>query len=439
MIVNPELQTFEYQDKDGNIITNTPLINKQGLQDFIDFSAENNPKTDSHVHYMAHGTAFMDIAKAYGFRILSIMVDYPAEFPPLYEQQLIHYDFYANCQQDSDNISRFQFASTFSMDEFENENWYRWTTEQIKRDKHNGACAVKIWKNVGMVARKSLQINDTLLEPEKGSYIYINERPVIDIVKYLAENKIPLIAHQGEPWDCWQDFSNMISLTDINYYRTPYGTQYYMYDSAFNEAKQPLYADLMKYRDDALEKLPSTSEWYFVGAHVASLEHKIGTPKDNSDTLIDPSITQPNRKENTYTNSVRSMYNFMEAYPFAVMDIAARISTLAYHAIDTTTKMHLIDFIIAFQERILYATDLQYQERDENGNILPIEIRDKNFIRNAERRWQWDWAFLATDNILYIETVRDGLKKIKGLNINRDVIAKIYCQNPITIFGFPEF
>ncbi|MFT4165315.1 MAG: hypothetical protein QM650_08735 [Microlunatus sp.] len=82
----------------------------------------------------------------------------------------------------------------------------------------------------------------------------------------------------------------------------------------------------------------------------------------------------------------------------------------------------------------MYATDLSYVGKSDDGSIVPVLQRDTNFILSAERRWQWDWAFLATDNEIYLDTVADGPISIRGLKLDPAILKKIFYDNAKRIF-----
>ncbi|MEQ4576166.1 MAG: amidohydrolase, partial [Gammaproteobacteria bacterium] len=73
-------------------------------------------KYDAHVHYNADDAAFLDLARADGFELMTINVDYP-DFPPLDVQRKI-----ALAQHRADP-ARVHWAATFSMQGFGTPGW----------------------------------------------------------------------------------------------------------------------------------------------------------------------------------------------------------------------------------------------------------------------------------------------------------------------------
>lgn len=81
-------------------------------------------KIDAHVHDNSQTSAFVDIAKTDGFKILSINVDYP-DFPPVEFQQKL-----AEAKL-KENSANFAFASTFAMAGWDEPNWVQNTLAHL--------------------------------------------------------------------------------------------------------------------------------------------------------------------------------------------------------------------------------------------------------------------------------------------------------------------
>ena len=205
-------------------------------------------KFDAHVHANTSDHDFLDIARRDKFELLSINVDYP-DFPPLAEQARVAHEL-----QVADPV-RFHFATTFSMEHFGTESWTRDTTQAIRTELQRGAVAVKIWKNVGMVEH----------DPA-GRLIMIDDPGFDSVIAYLEAQSVPLIAHQGEPKNCWLPLDEMTTENDRSYFREH--PEYHLY----LHPDQPRYEDLMAARDRFVSHHPRLS---FVGAHLASLEWSV--------------------------------------------------------------------------------------------------------------------------------------------------------------------
>ena len=118
-------------------------------------------KFDSHVHVNVTDPAFVDQAKADGFELLSINVDYPA-FPSLADQAAVAHHFH------SADPAHFHYATAFTMKGFTEAGWAEKTNAWLDSEFKQGAVAVKIWKNVGLIERdtdgKLIFIDDPRLD-----------------------------------------------------------------------------------------------------------------------------------------------------------------------------------------------------------------------------------------------------------------------------------
>ena len=139
-----------------------------------------------------------------------------------------------------------------------------------------------------------------------------------------------------------------------------------------------------------LEKHPDLK---FMGAHLASLEWNI-------DLLAE----------------------HFERFPNATADLAERVCHLQVQAKANPQKVR--DFIIKYQDRIIYGTD-----RGDYGGLEEDKIKSR-----AHDAWITDWKFFTTDETMTAWEV-DG--EFQGLKLPGDVIDKIYYKNAEKLF--PEF
>lgn len=257
-------------------------------------------KFDAHVHANSSDPALIAQARADGFELLSINVDYP-DFPPLAQQAEIAHTFLERFPQ------RFHYATTFSMRGWDTPGWAERVNAAIAREHANGAVAVKVWKNIGMSFRDA-----------DGELVMIDDagfRPVWNKIRGLG---IPLIGHQGEPRNCWLPLDQMTTANDRAYFANH--PQYHMY----LHPEMPSYEDQMAARDRMVAANPTLA---FVGAHMASLEW-----------------------------SVDELARFLDSHPNAVVDLAARMTQVQYQSVRDYDKVR--DFFIRYQDRLLYGSDL---------------------------------------------------------------------------------
>lgn len=315
-------------------------------------------KIDSHVHVNVADSAFLDQAAADNFEILSINVDYPA-FPSISDQAEVAHHFAER------NPERFHYATTFSMDGFGQAGWADRANSRIDAEVRRGAVAVKVWKNIGMVERDA-----------EGKLIFIDDAGFDPVFGHLAATGVPLIAHQGEPYNCWLPIEQMTTRNDQLYFSAH--PEYHMY----LHPEMPSYQDLMARRDAMVARNPTLN---FVGAHMASLEW-----------------------------SVDEAAKFLDAHPNAVIELAARMAQIQYQSVRDYQKVR--DFFITYQDRILYGTDLTLNPGEDA----------QAFRQSAHDVWTRDWTYLATGDTQHVDDIDADAQ---GLALPRSVIDKIYYAN----------
>jgi len=101
----------------------------------------------------------------------------------------------------------------------------------------------------------------------------------------------------------------------------------------------------------------------------------------------------------------------LEKYPNFSVDLSSRICHLQGQNRDKVR-----DFIIKYQERLLYGTDIQINENDDQ----------KGAFEKALKMWIDDWEYFTTDNTMSSGNLN---KPFQGLNLPDDVVKKIYFEN----------
>jgi hypothetical protein len=334
-------------------------------------------KFDAHVHANSDDRRFLDLAVKDGFEILSINVDYP-DFPALQQQAEIAHKLQAA------DPANFHYATTFSMQGFGGADWSAHTVKYLDAELDRGAVAVKVWKNVGMV------------EKDASGHLIMLDDPGFDaVMHHLEERKIPLIAHQAEPKNCWLPLDQMTTENDRSYFREH--PEYYMY----LHQEMPSYETLMAARDRFVARHPALS---FVGAHMASIEW-----------------------------SVDELAKFLDAFPNATIDLAARMSQVQYQSQRNYTKVR--DFFLRYQDRILYGSDLTAEPPGANERAQNPPTSSVQFAKEADEFWRSDWLYLATSKSQRVEAIQ---AQVKGLGLPKSVIDKIYYSNARRVFGLAK-
>ncbi|MES1971083.1 MAG: amidohydrolase family protein [Pseudomonadota bacterium] len=329
-------------------------------------------KLDAHVHANRDSTEFPEIARKDGFELLSINVDYP-DFPPLARQAAIAYKMHAA------DPEHFHFATTFSMQGFGTKGWTAQAQRAVDAGFAHGAVAVKVWKNIGMIARDSA-----------GKRVFLDDPRFDPIIAHIRARGVPLIAHQGEPKNCWLPLDQMTTENDRSYFSEH--PEYYM----FKHPEEPSYERLMAIRDRFVARHPDLA---FDGAHMASLEW-----------------------------SVDELARFLDRYPNAVVDLAARMTQVQVQSNANMAKVR--GFFLKYQDRLMYGTDLTDSPPDPNARAQNPPATG-NFKKEADDAWRSDWRYLATPLSQPVAAIKADTP---GLALPRAVIDKIYYTNARRFF-----
>ena len=323
---------------------------------------EEMTKIDAHVHIRTENPDIMEFAAAEGFKFLTINTR--ASSQAYIDEQM--YFAKAMNEQYPDRIS---YITTFSMENFEDPSWGEEVIRKLKKDFKEGAIGVKVWKDIGMTFRDSLNkfvlIDDPLFDP---------------IFEFIVSSEKPVIAHIGEPKNCWLSLDSMTVNNDRIYFSEH--PQYHMY----LHPDYPSYEQLVASRDNLLARHPDLK---LVGAHLGSLEW-----------------------------SVDELAMRLDRFPNFAVDMAARV---CHFQVQDREKVR--EFIIKYQDRLLYATDLVLSDKDN------FEER-KAWL---EKEWRSDWIYFATDDPMNSPYVNGSFR---GLALDNDVLRKIYYTNAIQ--WYPE-
>jgi len=272
----------------------------------------------------------------------------------------------------------FNFIGSFDASAFYSKTFAVDSIEQIKKCRAAGARGIKIWKNIGMT-----------LKNESGQYVMADD-PVFDsIYAFLEKERIPLLAHLGEPRNCWLPLENMTTSSDVRYFSKSPEFHMYLHPEA------PSYEQHLIVRDHILERFP---ELIFVGAHLSSMECDL-----------------------------EEIAKRLDRYPNFYVDISGRFS----HIIDQTLKNRdrVIDFFQTYQNRIIYGLDyFVFKEYSQEWINLFCKCFPKIYIYllfiYLFRMIKNQWMFFATG-----EAIKSGSKQIDGLRLEKTIIDRIFYQN----------
>ncbi len=312
---------------------------KEHYYDLDDFGSVK--KFDIHIHINTEEDFFITQTQADNFQFLGIVDDRPFGLP-MEEQQRVAVLHLKNFSK------RMAFATTFSVDDWDNDKWSENTIMELKKSFSDGAIAVKIWKNIGMDLRDA-----------NGKFVMVDDIRIDPILDFLVTNTIPLLGHNGEPRDCW------LPLDEMTFSRGYYGShpEYHMY----LQPEYPSYQDQIDARDRMLEKHP---DLIFMGAHLGSLEW-----------------------------SLDELAKRLEKFPNMHVDLT-RMPNLKLHTFNDRKKTR--EFFITYQDRLIYGTDSQINAAN---NVA-------EFKKSVHDRWLLEWKFYVTDEKIILEKFGElrGLK-----------------------------
>jgi predicted TIM-barrel fold metal-dependent hydrolase len=206
----------------------------------------------------------------------------------------------------------------------------------------------------------------------------IDDPGIEPVINFIKSKGIALTGHLGEPRNCWLPLDQMTVSSDSSYFaRNP---QYHM----FLHPEYPTYEDQIKARDNLLEKYPDLT---FIGCHLGSLEW-----------------------------NVDSLAARLDKYSNLAVDISARTCHLQFQS--AADRKRVRDFMIKYQDRILYGTDVGY-----SGSNNP-----EGFKTRMHNEWLDDWKYFTSDSVMTSTRFRG---EFTGLKLPKEVVDKLYSGNAI--------
>lgn len=324
------------------------------------------PKADVHVHLRTERDAFIQKAQQDNFKLVNIVVDGAGTWEGVRTQ----FSFAKELQRRFPEQMR--TITAFSVEGFHQPDWSQRAIQWMDSSFEQGAIGVKVWKNVGMVLKDTNGLNVMLDDPRLD-----------EVFDYLEQSEQVLIGHLGEPLNCWLPLEEMTTNNDRSYFEEH--PKYHMY----LHPELPSYGDQMAARNARLDKHPAMR---FVGAHMASIEW-----------------------------SVDELAKWFDTYPEATIDLAARMGQVFYQTQQDREKVR--DFFIAYQDRIMYATDM-----GDRGHRDPHSL-----AQSMEETWQRDWRYFVSEDVMESDLINGSFQ---GIQLPRAAVDKIFYQNAARVFGF---
>ncbi|MGA8151864.1 MAG: amidohydrolase family protein [Terriglobales bacterium] len=311
---------------------------------------------DVHVHVFQTDAAFQALLERLHLKLLDILV---MDDTLPYRKELAPQikDALTLVRSSHGHIA---LCTTFDPYRFGDDSFTTDAIKQINQNFADGAVAVKIWKNIGMEIKSA-----------DGKFIMADDPKFEPIYKDIAKHGKTLMSHQAEPDVAWgpPDPAD----PSWSYYQE--NPQWFLYNKPGFPSKQ----EILKARDHVLAENPGLR---MVGVHLGSME-----------------------------KSLDNIASHLDRYPNFAVDMAARMEYLMI-----TPPEQVRAFLIKYQDRVLYGTDLDF---------LPgADVQD--VLKDWQSTYVRDWKYLATD-----ETVEYNGKKISGLKLPDPVLQKIFRSNAL--------
>ncbi len=325
------------------------------------------PKIDAHVHFLTTDARIFEQAAKENLKFITINVNSASD---------------VSIQRDTAIalIRKFpgqiHFLATFEFDTavWNTTEWEQRTIAELEKGTSGGAVGVKLWKNIGMVERD-----------RNGRFIMVSDARFDPVISFVEQKGLPLTCHLGEPRNCWLPLDSMTVNNDRSYFtRHP---EYHM----FLHPEFPSYQDQLVARDSLLSKHPNLK---MIGCHLASEEW-----------------------------SVDHLAKTLDRFPNLAVDLAARICHLQHQSIRDKEKVR--DFLIKYQDRILYGTDMSYAESK----------LDSSFFANFHKGRLKDWNFFT--GTMEMQS-RDVNGTFTGLQLPKEVVDKIFYRNAVKWYQLKE-
>lgn len=338
---------------------NTTIVQQDDEQFYTIDSFKTVEKIDAHVHVETADPAYVEQAIADNFKLITINYDDVNEAPPMEQQQAFA------LQQVKAFPRKIVYTTTISIRHFNEPGWQDTTINYLKNSFANGAIGVKIYKVIGMSLRD-----------QTGKLVMIDDARFDSIFHFIVQNNKSVLGHLAEPKNCWLPLDSMTIKGDRGYYAA-----YPMYNM-YKHPEFPSYEAQIAARDHMLERHP---EIKFIGAHLGSLEW-----------------------------SVDELAKRLDQFPNMAVDMAARITHLQLQAVTDRRKVR--DFIIKYQDRLLYATD--------DVIAATADFNKMKEVIHAKRIS--DWQFFTSNDQMQ---VADFDQPFNGLHLPKKVVDKIYRIN----------
>ncbi len=329
------------------------------------------PKFDIHTHYRYERDFLQPLLEEWNMKTMLVQVDLgdPAVSRQKWEDIKTHHAQYPD---------RFVICAGFQAAGIDEPDYADKMITQIKQDLADGAIAVKVWKNFGMVSKDA-----------DSNYVQIDDERLQPIWDFLTKEKVPVLAHIGEPLQAFRPLVESERNPHFNYFNEH--PQYH----AYQHPEIPRWETIMQARDNWLARNP---ELVVIGAHTGSMSH-----------------------------DVAEIAKRLEQYPNFYVEPAARFGDLVRQESEKVRA-----FFIRYQDRIFYGTDLGTNQPAE-GQSAEAQQNQREYINKMiDIHWQY---LSGADSLYYDSPMISFPISSHSLNLPDSVLRKIYWENASKLLG----
>ena len=254
---------------------------------------------------------------------------------------------------------RFSIFTRFDSDKVEDPGFGKWMDAHLNSYLNRGVTGIKIPKNqVGL----RFKLKD-------GSYLKPDDDRLRPVWEGAAKYDLPVLIHIGDPVAF---FDKVIDHTNERYDELAEHP-----DWSYGESDCPRFQELLDCQENMLRKNPDTR---FIIAHVGS-----------------------------HAENLKNVARMLDTYPNMYTDTAERIAELGRQPYSSR------DFIIKYQDRVLYGTDLVPNAANISGNYRFYETKDEYFPYNS------------------LDEHNQGRWNIYGIYLPDEVLRKVYYENALKV------
>ena len=253
---------------------------------------------------------------------------------------------------------RFSIFTQIDFNRIENSDFGVWVDRHLGTYVSRGITGIKIHKSLGLN-----------LKLQNGSYLKPDDDLLRPLWEGAAKYDLPVLFHIGDP----------VSFFDkvIDHTHERYDELFEHPDWSYGNSDCPRFRELQDCQENMLRKNPDTR---FIIPHVGG-----------------------------YPENLKEVGRMLDTYPNMYVDTAERIAELGRQPYTAR------DFLIKYQDRILYGTDLIPNNTNISGNYRFYETKDEYFPYNS------------------LDEHNQGRWNIYGVYLPDDVLKKIYFENALRV------